>query len=342
MSRILRHCSCQQNGGRLWLRLLAVSMLFLLQIPCARAHETPIALLKLKEVRPGSYVENWTYSSSRNLSVPRPQFPEHCRYEPPRLNCGEKGLLGDVTITALGDRYSAVVLRITAMDNITRSFTLTAAAPVLRIDADGKLPLGQLAKSYVSLGFEHILLGVDHLLFVAGLMLLVSTPWMLLKTITAFTLAHSLALAAVTLGWLGVPERPVNAAIALSIVFVAIDVLKKRSDHTTWSARFPWAVAFGFGLLHGLGFAGALSRIGLPRDNLIAALLFFNVGVESGQVGFVLLILALGSCHRQLKTTLPRWGLPIAVYAMGSVASYWFIMRVWVLLQPAFVTQGYT
>lgn len=324
-----------------WLRPTIAWLVFavcLLGGGASQAHETPVALLRLNEVRPGSFVESWTYSSSRNLSVPTPSFPEHCAYAPPRLDCGSKGLVGPITVSGLGERYSAAVIRITALDGVTQSFTVTAATPVHRVGAGGALSFFDVAKSYLPLGVEHILLGVDHLLFVAGLMLLVATRWMLLKTITAFTVAHSLTLAGVTLGWVGVAERPVNAAIALSIVFVAVDLVRKGRGQLTWTVRWPWAVAFGFGLLHGFGFAGALSKIGLPQENLVAALLFFNVGVELGQLGFVLLVLALVASHRQLQTRLPRWGQPAAVYAMGSVASFWFVTRLWAMLETVWAS----
>ena len=301
----------------------------------ASAHETPIALLQLREVSTGTFVERWTYSSSVTPDVPTPVFPAHCVRDLPRVLCGERGLSGRLTIEGLGERYSAAVVRVKRLGKTTQTFTLSAAQPVVTLTPDGKLPIGQVAASYIPLGLEHILLGIDHLLFVAGLMLLVSTAWMLFKTITAFTVAHSLTLAAVTFGWMGIPERPVNAAIALSIVFVAVEVTKHRRGQRTLSVRYPWAVAFGFGLLHGMGFAGALTQIGLPAENLLSALLFFNVGVELGQVGFVLLVLALLAAHRPLQTRFPTWSKPAVVYAMGSVASFWFLGRAFVLLSPA-------
>jgi hydrogenase/urease accessory protein HupE len=179
----------------------------------------------------------------------------------------------------------------------------------------------------VPLGFEHILLGVDHLLFVLGLMLLVDRLGLLIKTITAFTIAHSFTLAAATLGWIGVPEAPVNAAIALSIVVVTVEVIQERRGEPSWTGRYPWAVAFGFGLLHGFGFASALTDVGLPPENVPAALLFFNVGVEIGQICFVLLVLAVLWSHRRLQAELPRWYETLGVYVMGMVASFWFISR---------------
>ena len=167
-----------------------------------------------------------------------------------------------------------------------------------------------------------------------GLILLVRTPMMLVKTITAFTIAHSITLAAATFGWIGVPEASVNALIALSIVFVAIDVLKLRRGQIGWSVRYPWAIAFGFGLLHGFGFAGALSGIGLPESSLPAALLFFNVGVEIGQLAFVGIVLGLFWAHRQLEAILPRGYETAALYGMGTIASFWFLSRMNDMVSP--------
>lgn len=310
-----------------WLGLLAIGAC-LLAGTAARAHETPIALLTLSERQPGTFSIDWTYSSSANQYPPTPVFPEHCQYQPPRrLVCGEQGLYGSLALEKLGQRYSAAVIQIFRLDAKTQSYTLTAANPAVTLTRSGRLPWTQVMASYVPLGFEHIMLGIDHLLFVLGLMLLVNNTWMLIKTITSFTVAHSITLAAATLGWVGVPERPVNAAIALSIVFVAVEVLKHRRGEPCLSARFPWAIAFGFGLLHGFGFAGALTGIGLPPENLPAALLFFNIGVELGQVSFVLVVLALLWCHRVLHAQLPRWSEGVAVYGMGAMASFWFLSR---------------
>jgi hypothetical protein len=298
------------------------------------AHETPIALLEIRETTSGVYLAEWTFSSSTNQQAPSAVFPDHCTYEPPRLDCGEQGLVGKLTLERLGVSYSAAVVRITPREQPATSFTLTGAEPAITLTPDGKLPLSQVIASYVPLGFEHIMLGVDHLLFVLGLMLLVKGIGPLVKTITAFTIAHSLTLAVATLGYVGVPEGPVNAAIALSIVVVAVEVIKERRGIPSWTGRYPWAVAFGFGLLHGFGFASALTDIGLPEESIPAALLFFNIGVELGQIGFVLLVLALLWAHRQLLVRMPRWSETAGIYAMGAVASFWTITRVVDIVAP--------
>ena len=323
---------CQPLLQRLGLALL------LLLAGASQAHETPIALLELLETQDeGRYFIQWTYSSSRNMVEPEVRYPEHCTASVSLLDCGEQELYGTVGMERLGVSYSAAVLRVARKGEKSQSFTLTAAQPSVMLTADGVLPLGQIAGSYVPLGFEHILLGIDHLLFVLGLMWLVQKPWMLVKTITAFTIAHSLTLAAATFGWVGVPESSVNAAIALSIVVVAVEVVYERRGIRTWSAQFPWAVAFGFGLLHGFGFASALTEIGLPADNIPAALLFFNVGVEIGQICFVFLVLALIWAHRQLRAELPRWTETVGIYVMGAFASFWFISRAIAIVAPPVV-----
>lgn len=183
------------------------------------------------------------------------------------------------------------------------------------------------ARRYTALGIEHILLGIDHLLFVLGLLLLVRGGWMLVKTITAFTLAHSITLGLATLGFVQVPSRPVEAAIALSIVFVAVEVVHARQGRLGLAARHPWVVAFAFGLLHGFGFAGALAEIGLPPGEIPVALLFFNVGVEFGQLLFVGLVLGVKLALDRLRIAWPAWAEALPAYAIGTVAAYWFIER---------------
>ena len=188
----------------------------------------------------------------------------------------------------------------------------------------------EVAKTYVTIGIGHILLGFDHLLFVLALVMIVRSTRRLLVTITAFTVAHSITLSLATLGVVHVPGPPVEASIALSIVFVASEIIHQRQGRVGLAARSPWVVAFAFGLLHGLGFAGALAEVGLPENSIPLALLFFNVGVEVGQVLFILAVLAL---YRVLTTVLPRQFelarlAPVQAYAIGGLASYWLFERV--------------
>jgi hydrogenase/urease accessory protein HupE len=190
----------------------------------------------------------------------------------------------------------------------------------------------EVVQTYTVLGIEHILTGFDHLLFVLALLILVKGVRRLIATITAFTLAHSLTLVAATLGWVHVPGPPVEAAIALSIVFVAGEIIHARQGTPGLTQRYPWMVAFTFGLLHGLGFASALAEVGLPQMSIPVALLFFNVGVEIGQLLFiaaVFAVLAVGQwMARQLTLRRPSWLWRVPPYAIGGVASYWLIERV--------------
>jgi hydrogenase/urease accessory protein HupE len=186
-----------------------------------------------------------------------------------------------------------------------------------------------VAGAYLMHGVEHILFGFDHLLFVLALILIVRSGRVLLWTITAFTLAHSITLSLATLGVVEVPAPPVEAAIALSIVLLACEIIRLRRGQTSLTARWPWLVAFAFGLLHGLGFAGALTEIGLPQGDIPLALFAFNVGVEIGQLIFVAAVLGLLACIRRIDFPLAveRHALSIATYAIGTMAAFWFIER---------------
>ncbi|MBC8118697.1 MAG: HupE/UreJ family protein [Burkholderiaceae bacterium] len=190
----------------------------------------------------------------------------------------------------------------------------------------------EVVQTYTVLGIEHILTGFDHLLFVLALVILVKGVRRLIATVTAFTVAHSLTLVAATLGWVHVPTPPVEAAIALSIVFVAGEIIRARQGNPGLTQRYPWLVAFAFGLLHGLGFASALAEVGLPQLSIPTALLFFNVGVEIGQLMFIGAMLAVIGLARWVSSriALPqlRWWWRIPPYAIGGSASYWVIERV--------------
>jgi hypothetical protein len=188
----------------------------------------------------------------------------------------------------------------------------------------------EVIRTYTALGIEHILTGVDHLLFVLALVMIVRSRRQLLVTITAFTVAHSITLALATLGFLRVPGPPVEATIALSIVFVASEILHLRQGRAGLAARKPWLIAFAFGLLHGLGFAGALAEVGLPQNAIPLALLFFNVGVEIGQLLFIAAVLTIAALVSRLMRghLQPRWTVVVPAYLIGGVASYWVFERV--------------
>jgi hypothetical protein len=178
------------------------------------------------------------------------------------------------------------------------------------------------------LGIEHILTGIDHLLFVLALLIITQGGWRLVKTVTAFTLSHSLTLTAATLGWVHIPPPPVEAVIALSIVFVAAEIIRQQRGFAGITSRAPWLVAFSFGLMHGLGFAGGLSEAGLPAGHIPAALLFFSLGVETGHFLFIGLVLGFLALVRRLRLPWPSWTELVPPYAIGGVAMFWVIQRI--------------
>ncbi len=188
------------------------------------------------------------------------------------------------------------------------------------------------AGAYFKLGIEHILFGVDHLLFLLGLLLIVNDRWMLVKTISSFTVAHSITLAIATLGYARAPEPPLTAAIALSILFLGPEIVRSQRGETSLTIRHPWVVAFAFGLLHGFGFASGLTTMGLPRAELPLALLLFNLGVEAGQILFVIVVLLLERSFRVLEVRLPRLIEALPAYTVGSLGAFWTIQRVVIML----------
>jgi len=315
------------------IRYLRVTLLVLAALILPRqlwAHEATLGVIEFREVRPGAFVGLWTMEPSIGAERVDLRVPPHCYLRLPELNCGEKGLVGPVTITNLGANMSAVLIKIIPIAGEPRSYTISTANPVVSLLGTGAPTLQtwvELARTYVNYGIDHILLGADHLLFVLGLIWIVGGGWRLVKTITAFTTGHSASLAAAAFGLIGLPERPLNACIALSIVFVGVEIVKQQRGEAGLTARYPWAVAFSFGLVHGIGFASALAGLGLERRLLPAALLFFNIGVEIGQLAFVLLVLALIWAHRRLGAVLPRWGDALPAYAIGSVSMFWFFGR---------------
>jgi hydrogenase/urease accessory protein HupE len=238
------------------------------------------------------------------------------------------GSLGGKTVGIVGldKTLSDALLRIEYRDGRSWTQRLTPAAPVTVVP---QAPTGiSVAWTYGALGVEHILTGFDHLLFVLGLVLLAPGLRQLFGAITAFTAAHSLTLAAATLGLVHVPQRAVEAVIALSIVFVAAEIIRAGKGRIGLAARSPWLVAFAFGLLHGFGFAGALSEIGMPQGYIPAALLFFNLGVEAGQLAFVAVVLVAAAMLRRLERSLPPWSPLLPPYVIGSLAMFWVIQRV--------------
>jgi hydrogenase/urease accessory protein HupE len=237
------------------------------------------------------------------------------------------GLEGQtIAIDGLAGSGAEVLARFKRMDGTVQVTRLTPSRTTFEVEASsGKL---EVARTYTLLGMEHILIGIDHLLFVLALLIIVRGGKRIVLTITAFTVAHSITLVAASLGWLALPGAPVEAVIALSIAFLAREIVMASRGRVGLTERMPWLVAFVFGLLHGLGFAGALAEIGLPANAIAMALLCFNIGVELGQLFFVAVMLGLTWALRKLATPfLPslRWLPP---YAIGGVASFWMIERV--------------
>lgn len=296
----------------------------------AGAHEMSMAELQVRELSRGEFLWQW---SAANDKRPMNQdlvlrWPDGCVADASAVHCRD-GLRGTLAVDGVGQRYSALILRIIWLDGQARVHTLTSRQPTVQLygAADDGRGGAEIARAYGVLGVEHILGGYDHLLFVLALLFLVGFDRRLLWTITAFTAAHSLTLASSALGWLTLRSPPVEATIALSILLVVSEALHRRQ---TLARRWPALVAFLFGLVHGLGFAGALKDIGLPDNHLWLALLSFNVGVEFGQ----LMVVALAFAVWRLLARRPAFvaaRMP-ALYAMGSLAAYWSIGRVFSLL----------
>jgi len=305
----------------------------------AFGHGFDPALLDVTEGQGGQYALVWKRTPGPAVLLPR--LPAHCRPlgRPPRpvtldaapqrwrVDCGARGL-GGATLTVDGlESRTDVVVRVAWRDGRTSTGVLRADTPELALPDGPATESGAVLRSYVGLGVAHILLGPDHLLFVLGLLLLADGWGMLVRTVTAFTAAHSLTLALAAFGLLALPPAPVDATIALSIVVLALELLRDPEAAPTLARRAPWIVAFAFGLLHGLGFAGALAAIGLPPDHVPLALLSFNLGVELGQMAFVAAILPVVAVSRRLAGGRPVLAR-VPAYAIGALAVAWTLDRV--------------
>jgi len=244
---------------------------------------------------------------------------------------GQKSIKGDiVNFPGLESTITDVFVRLTRLDGTMMTAIVRPTKPY--VELQGERSWLATAGEYIILGFHHIMLGVDHLLFVLGLLIIVQGRMMLLKTITSFTVAHSMTLAVATLGFARVPLPPLNAAVALSILFLGPEIVRSWRGETSLTIKYPWVVAFIFGLLHGFGFASGLSTTGMPSAELPWALLFFNVGVELGQLTFVFLVLWMIRSFCILKINWPRWAQMIPGYAVGSLGVFWTIQRTCILL----------
>lgn len=322
----------------LFLWLLAGLGLFISQ--GALAHEVRPAYLALEEGSPNNFSVVWKRPSKEGM-VPdiTPQFPEQCQLEfqplveltgaakiqRGTLSCDEAGLSrGEIRIDGLATTLMDTLIRIQWRNGDVRQQLLKRSHAGLSLDKGAAPPVAD----YIGLGFEHILSGYDHLLFLLALLLIVAGKLALLKTITAFTLAHSITLALAVLGVVNVPPGPVEASIALSIALIAAEAIYLRRGIQSLATARPWLVAFLFGLLHGLGFAGALTDVGLPEGDIPLALLLFNLGIELGQLLFVFVVLILlALVKRMLVSDLRHW-FYLPAYSIGGIGVFWALERV--------------
>jgi hydrogenase/urease accessory protein HupE len=310
--------------------------------PCVIADEFRPALLEITETEQGWYSVIWKVplQNGQPLAI-SPVLPEHFERIGPastRIFQGsaieesswktESGSLigGTIEIANLPSIPIDVILQIDLADGSEHSAILRPASPSYIVPE--RATKWTVAGSYWKIGTIHILEGYDHLLFVLALLLIVPNLWLLFKTITAFTVAHSISLALATLGVLSVPSAPTEAVIALSILFLAVEIVHSREGRLTLTERIPWVIALVFGLVHGLGFAGALAEVGLPQQEIPLALLMFNVGVETGQILFVGVVMLLSAAIRRAPFKWPSGSWRLMPYAIGSIAAFWTLQRI--------------
>lgn len=328
--------------------LLAILAL-LLVAPWALAHEVRPAYLLLHQIGPDTYDVVWKVpgrGTDLRLGL-YVELPDDCSRlsEPKSLFANNAftecwtvrragGLSGSrIQIAGLEATMTDVLARVERLDGTTQMARLTPAAPSFVVEASPRKM--QVAATYTRLGVEHILGGVDHLLYILALLFLLKGCKPIVLTMTAFTAAHSLTLTAASLGWVQVAQRPIEACIALSILLVAREIVCSRQEQAGITERCPWLVSFTFGLLHGFGFAGALSEVGLPPTAIPIALLFFNLGVEIGQILFITLALAFIAVAQKTSKRLGTLKLPPHLclrlapgYGIGTIAMFWLLERV--------------
>ena len=327
-------------------RLLFIVVLLVTAASHTLAHEVRPAYLELRQNGPETYDVLWKVpGQGEDLRLglyvelpggcsksvePRASMANGAYTERWSVKCVGGLTGGTIHIAGLAATLTDVLVRLERLDGTTQVGRLTPSAPSTMVEAAPST--FAVARTYFVLGVEHILLGVDHLLFVLALSILVKGTRRLVVTVTAFTLAHSLTLAAATLGYVRAPGPPIEAVIALSIVFIAAEIVRTRRGEAGLAERFPWLVAFAFGLLHGFGFAGALSEVDLPQSAVPAALLCFNLGVEFGQLAFIAFVLAVVALAqrgvRRIGALQPTWAWRIPPYTIGGVAAFWVVQRV--------------
>jgi len=323
------------------MRAILLAALWLLPLLPASADEFKPALLEIQETAAGWYSVTWKSPLRNNIRLPlQPQISMLEQVGPvasqefgnsliERTNWrGEDGALVGATVEVAGLRSLQidVIVQVKLLDGTEHSAILRSTSPDFVVPE--RATAWTVAGSYWKIGTIHILEGFDHLLFVLALILIVPGWWMLVKTITAFTLAHSVTLALATLGIVNMPGPPTEAVIALSILFLAVEIIHSREGRITLTERAPWLVSLSFGLVHGLGFAGALSEVGLPEADIPLALLMFNVGVETGQLLFVGVVVTVREVLKRIPLTWPAESWRVLPYAIGGTASFWVIERV--------------
>jgi len=321
-------------------RLAPLLVLLLILASPATAHEMRPAYLDMQETQADEFTVLWKVPARGDLRLGLyVQLPENCvpKAEPLRsieansyterwVAVCEGGLKGSaIGIDGLASTMTDALARIQYLDGSIEVARMTPDGPNFTVA--GAQSTLEIAGTYFLLGVDHILSGLDHLLFVFALILLIPSPWMLAKTITAFTVAHSITLAGASLGYVSLPQGPVEAIIALSIAFVARELIKQRPGQRRLSEAYPWVVAFAFGLLHGFGFAGALKETGLPQSDVPVALLTFNIGVEAGQLLFVAAVLIVFWAAKSLVPIRPRPARLAAAFAIGTMSMVWLIER---------------
>jgi len=324
--------------------LLAGKLLALLLVPlAASAHESRPAYLAINETAPGHFSILWRTPVLAGMRLPIVlKLPDHVKnlkdpvvselsdslVERRRVDAGPNGLAGHrIEFAGLQLTITDVLVRVQMRDGSVSTTLVRPSRPWIEISAAPELL--SVAEAYILHGIEHILFGFDHLLFVLALILIVRSRRVLLWTITAFTIAHSITLSLATLGVVHVPGPPVEAMIALSILLLANEIVRLQHGQISLTSRWPWIVAFSFGLLHGFGFASALTDIGLPQGDIPLALFSFNVGVEIGQLIFIGVVLGALICIRRVRVP-PRIrhaAVPVTTYAIGITAAFWFIER---------------
>jgi hydrogenase/urease accessory protein HupE len=307
----------------------------------AFAHEARPAYLEIRETAPGRFDVLWRTpvlsgmrlpvalklpDENRNAREPVTQQLADSIVERRVIEAGPDGLSGRrIEFPGLQLTITDVLVRVEMLDG--RQWTAIARPAQPWIEFDAAQTRWGVVGTYLVEGVRHILFGADHLLFVLGLLLIVESRWTLIETVTAFTLAHSITLTAATLGYAEVPTPPVEASIALSILFLGPEIVRRWRGESSFTIRNPWVVAFAFGLLHGFGFASALISVGLPQRELPLALVSFNVGVELGQLGFIALVLSLVRATRAFGLRPPRWVRFLPGYAVGSLGAFWTLQR---------------